>query len=85
MTDTDLAAAKTKAVCSYLEKRLGKGGFWECGTDLDKDIDLYLPNADSEGNYGSVYIPLTEITLHNGELDFNSEKKIETILKDRSL
>lgn len=81
----DIAAMKVKAVYDYLQTRLGERILWECGTDLENDIDLYLPNADDEGNHGDVYIPLSEITLADGKLDPTSEERIERILVDRSL
>ncbi len=85
MQDQDVAAMKVKAVYDYIQSRLPEGSFWECGTDLENDIDLYLPNADESGNCGDVYISLTDITLLDGRLDANSQERIERILQDRSL
>lgn len=85
MEEQNVAAMKVKAVYDYLQSRLGESSFWECGTDLENDIDLYLPNADAEGNHGDVYIPLSEITLIDGRLDPASEERVESVLRDRSL
>lgn len=85
MQDQDVAAMKVKAVYGYIQSRLPENSFWQCGTDLENDIDLYLPNADESGKYGDVYVPLTDITLVDGKLDASSQEMIERILQDRSL
>lgn len=84
MRNEDIAGMKLKAVYEYLQNRL-PGHFWECGSDLENDIDLYLPNADADGNHGDVYIPLSEIELQAGRLDPASEERIERVLRDRFL
>jgi hypothetical protein len=45
MPKQEIAAAKVKAAHEYIDARLSKGTFWECGTDLESDIDLYLPSS----------------------------------------
>jgi len=85
MHDQDVAAQKVKAVYDHIQSRLPEGSFWECGTDLENGIELYLPNADQYGNYGDIYVPLSDITLLDGKLDFDSRQRIDAILRERSL
>ena len=82
----NLAAAKLKAVYRFLERRLGTNCFWECGSDLEDTIDLYLPDHDSEdGNCSDVFIPLTDLQLCNGVLDPASQAVTEAVLAKRLL
>jgi len=61
----NLAVAKLNAVYNFLEKRLGTKCFWECGSDLENTIDLYLPDRTTEdSDCSDVLILLADLNLY---------------------
>ncbi len=85
MRSQEFAAEKVKAVNDYIGTKLASGTFWECGSDLENDIDLYLPTSGNGSEYSDVYVQLAEIVLLDGKLDADSQERIDAILRSRSL
>jgi hypothetical protein len=85
MRSQEFAAEKVKAVSDYIGTKLASGTFWECGSDLENDIDLYLPTSGNGSEYSDVYVQLAEIVLLDGKLDADSQERIDAILRSRSL
>jgi len=81
----EFAAQKLSAVTDYLEKRLGDRVYWECSSDLDEAIYLYLPDGSRDGEMEDLTIRLSEIGIDAGNLDAASEARLDSIMTRRLL
>ena len=62
---------------------MGETVYWECSSDLDQAVYLYVPDGSDDGGMEDLTIRLPEIGIDAGNLDAASEAMFDCIMTRR--